>query len=618
MAHLTVYPHDLTPAQWVTAQYASGLGRLPDALEPRTHLVINGDWSLSLRYPVNGTGAELLQAGRLICAEGQLYRIQKKKKSDKSAGREMQIDALHIIYDLRRKTITNIETSETDPDGIGQAAALALILNGTPFFVGTVDNTTTLEYLDLLQKSAFWALKEQVLALWGGELCPDNWTVNILAQVGQDRRYPIRRGRNIAGIEYTESIEDTITRLHVVGYGGATFESINGGLDYIDSPNIGKYHTPYEGDVEFPDDDLPADLMAKALAHLPTVDVPKASYAVDLLKLQNSEQYKLYKPLQTFGLGDSAVIHHEFFDVDILARAMDLQRDPVLGETVAVTLGNYQKDLYRALSDATKSADLVDKIISRGGNLRGEKLRGTIDLLTTLLKMSGSYASASVLEGQGFLTENNNEASPDYGATYIGCGIWALANEKNPDNSWKWSTFGTPRGFAGEWLMAASVTANKLASDVAESLELTSNVSVKNVVQAAVNAEYGQLQDYAKTLLTDHDWTVEIGDAQQAAVELAGGELDTFAQWVRGWMTFDGNTLSLGKSDNLFKTEITNTRLAFTYNGTTLAYFAGDRLVVPWAEFEKVTMMARNTAGTPSSYLDITFDGVSYSGTLRG
>lgn len=623
MAHLTVYRHDMTPDAWPYEKLYSGLGRLPDAVLPRTKRAINGEWAFTMRYPLTGANYDQLEKGRLICAEGQLYRIARIKKSDRAAGREVQVDAYHIFYDLKKVHIINIETSETDLDGITQQAALQQILAGTPFTVGTVDDTTTLDYLDILQKSAFWALQEQVIKLWGGELQPDNWTLNIRAQIGLDRRFPIRRGMNIRGIDYTEDITNLVTRLHVAGYGGATFEDINGGKDYIDSPYIDNYRylgsaAGLEDQITFDDDDQPEVLLEKGQAHLATVDVPQVSYDIDLLEIRNSVQYELYRPLLVFGLGDSAVVHHDFFNMDITARALQLERDPVLEENIGVELGNYQKDLYSTLASTTQAAKAIEAIIGRGGSLRGEKLRGTIDLLVTQLKASGSYANATVLERQGFLTENTNADSPDYGATYIGCGIWALANEKNADNSWSWRTFGTPRGFTGQELIAESVTANKLAADVAQSLELSSNESIKAVVQAAINAEHGALQAYAQTLLTNHDWSVEIGQAKQAAIEIANGGLDSFVQWVKGWMTFDGMTLSLGRSDSAFKTRITNSQLAFTYGGTTLAYFAYDRLVVPWAEFEKITMMARNAAGNPSKYLDIQFDGTSYYGNFRG
>ena len=178
---------------------------------------------------------------RLICAEGQLYRINGIQKEDVGAGRMLRVDAEHIFYDLRDSEILNIETAE-NPDtesGITQEAALGLILAGTPFSVGTVNTGSALDHLDILQKSPYWALKEQVLPFWGGELFPDNWTIHILSQCGLDRKFPIRRGRNLKGIKYKESVKETITRLHVTGYEGATFEKINSGNDYIDSPHIG-------------------------------------------------------------------------------------------------------------------------------------------------------------------------------------------------------------------------------------------------------------------------------------------------------------------------------------------------------------------------------------------
>ena len=621
MGHLTLYRADMDRVSWETEKYSSGLGRLPDARDPLTKRVVNGDWSFSMKYPINGSNVEALQQQRLICAEGQLYRINGLRKIDTLDGRAWEVTAEHIMYDLRDAAeITNIETVENPATeaGITQEAALELILAGTGFVVGIVDDTQTMDHLEILQKSPFAALKEQVLGHWGGELWPDNWTINILSQGGQDRHHPIRRGRNLKGISYNESTRDVVTRLHVSGYGGATFEEINDGKDYIDSPNMSLYPFPKHGRVEFNDEDDPAVLLDMAQAHISTVDVPQVAYDIELTMLRKTPYWHLYAPLEVYDLGDSAVIHHDFFATDIIARAMEIDRDPVRETAMRVVLGNYKEDLFSTLSDSRRAADIVNTIVNRNGSLRGDKLRGTIDLLTTQLKASGSYANATVLNGQGFLLENTDTASPDYGAMYLGCGIFSIANAKNSDNSWSWSTFGTPSGFAGQYLLAESITASKLAADVAESLELSSNLSIQSVVQAAVNAEYSALQAYALTLVTNKDWTVEIGQAKQAAVEIANGELDTFTAWIRGWMSYDGMTLSLGRSDSVYKTEITNTRMAFTYMGTTLAYFAGDRLVVPWAELEKVTMMARNTSGVPTYYLDIQFDGTSYSGTLRG
>ncbi len=556
MEHLTVYRHDMTPAAWVTERLASGLGRLPNAIEPRSHLAVNGDMSFSMRYPINGRGYDLLQKGRLICAEGQLYRIYRIKKSDKIAGREVQVDALRLFYDLRRNEITNIETSETDPDGITQAAALALILAGTPFTVGTVDNSAALDYLDILQKSTFTALKDQVLALWGGEVDPDNWTINIRDQIGMDRRYPIRRGKNLAGIDYTESIEDTITRLHVSGYGGATFESINGGKDYIDSPYIGNYHMPLEGRVEFPDDDLPEDLLTKAQAYLPTVDVPQVEYSIDLLELKSSVQYALYKPLETFGLGDSSVIHHDFFAVDIAARAMELDRElnMATGEwyNVNVVLGNYKKDLYKALSDATNAAEVIKAVITPSGGVRAHKLQGAIDLMRVFLQMSASYQNAEVIEGKGMLFQNLDPSSSEYGAVYHGPGIVAFANTKNPDNSWHWRIGITPRGVLGEEVDIEAEVGVHISVKAAV-LELAEGVGAVSEGLDELDATVSSVKTEMSTNLSLTSEAINAQATRVTTVESAlpglAKQTDVNAKFAAAQLASDGLTVRVGTAE---------------------------------------------------------------------
>ena len=496
MDRIAVYPGDLTPSGWETAKLGHGLGLLPDAIQPRIRKTINGDWSLTLRYPLHGRGAELLRPDRLILAQGQLWRVLRLAREDGGGIRALSVEAPHLAYDLRDSVIENIETAENPDtlDGITAQQALSQLLAGTPFVPGISDVPTgTLDYLDILQKNRMECLKDQLLPKWGGELVFDNWVIHLRAQSGLDRRYPIRRGRNLKAIAVTEDITETITRLHVRGYQGANFESINGGKDYIDSPRIAAYGRVKEGYADFPDDDLPEDLMRKALEYLPAVDTPRVTYDIDLAALRNTRQYALYAPLEEFGLGDTALIHHDFFDTDILARCVELEQDALTGANLRVVLGNHSKDLYGALSASQKTAERVSAILTPDGRVRGEKLQGTLDLLGLLLRASGSYANAQVIEDNGMLLQNTNETSPDYGSLYLGPAVLALANARKPDSSWDWSAAITPRGIAGEKLVARSVTASALAADVGQSLDLSSNVSITSLVEQVAQSANGIL-----------------------------------------------------------------------------------------------------------------------------
>ena len=478
---LRLFPATLTPAQYAAGN--ASICNLAFAIKPLVEQKINGDWSLSFEYLPWDAGAEQLSLGRLVEADGQLYRIESVDK-ERRGGSRLNIKAVHLIYDLRDKHIVNIETSELTPGGINQRTALQQILDGSDFTDGDVTTDIVLDYLDILQNNAMWALKEQVLQLWGGELKPDNWTINILSQLGANRGVQLRYGKNTTGVRYSETLNGTITRLHIKGYNGANIESINGGLDYIDSANIGLYPTIKEGMVTFADDDLPEDLLSKGQAYLATVDTPRIQVSVDLAKVRGSEQYKFYQDLEHVELGDTVVVYDKGLMVNITARVQSRSYNPVTLENERVELGNDDRNLYSSIASAQQAAEVVKLITDRNSHVRSENMRGVLDLLTTQLMASGSYSDAHVEEGKGALFENTDPESPDFGALYIGPGIFAIANTKDEAGSWLWRTFGTGQGFVGTELIAQSITANKLSSEVGESLDLSSNIAITNIVSS--------------------------------------------------------------------------------------------------------------------------------------
>ena len=446
---LQLYPANLTKEQFAAGGQA--ICYLPFALSPFVSQKVNGDWSLKFDYPA--AWAAPLKTDMLVLADGQLYRILEVEPN----GVNVSIRALHIFYDLRDSMITNIETAETTPGGVNQKTALQQVLHGTPFDAGTVDTDLLLDYLDILQKDVVSAIKEQILGLWGGELQPDNWTIHIRKRIGADRGVQLRHGKNINGVRYSESLDGVITRLHILGYKNANIESINDGKDYIDSPHIGLYANIKEGLVTFGDDDLPEDLLSKGQEYLATVDTPRIQVSVDMAKVVTSVQYQHYRDLERVELGDTVRVFHPL-GIDIETRVVSREYNPVTGENSRVEYSNESKNLYSSIASAQQASEIIKMITDRKGHIRGEKLRGMVDLLTTRLYASGSYNTAEVRENEGVLLENTDESSVDYGAIFIGPGIIAIADERN-NGSWIWRTFGTGKGFVADEIVAGTLQA---------------------------------------------------------------------------------------------------------------------------------------------------------------
>ena len=385
---LRIYEKDLTVANLATALATNGLGTLPHALSCTRHQVINGDWSLTLSYPLDAPGAALLQPERLLCYEdeggAQLYRISRLKPSISRQGRTLEVEAPHLCYDLAHKYIVNIETSEDDryPDGIDAATALEQLLAGTGFSPGDVTaGGDTLDYLDILKKDVMSCIKEQLLEKWGGELEFDNFTVHLRSALGQDRRYPIRDGRNIAGITVTEDYEPVVTRLHVRGYENANFEEINDGKDWIDSELSAQYAYAREGYADFDDVDDPQELLRLGRERLTALEVPEITYDIRLAQMRGTVQYAAYRRLENFALGDTAVLHSAAVDRDVILRCSELETDCLSGRNKSLKLGNTDVKLLASITAGASANDRLAHVLDTEGNVQAEKIAGKLNLV---------------------------------------------------------------------------------------------------------------------------------------------------------------------------------------------------------------------------------------------
>jgi hypothetical protein len=127
-----------------------------------------------------------------------------------------------------------------------------------------------------------------------------------------------------------------------------------------------------------------------------------------------------------------------------------------------VALANFTPSIEDLQSKLVETRNVVQKITNTNGSVNTRWLEGIVDLLTNQLVASGSYTNAQVLNGKGILLENTNEASTDFGALYLGPGIFAIASEKDGSNEWVWRTFGTGTGFTADELNAGKINTSAI------------------------------------------------------------------------------------------------------------------------------------------------------------
>ena len=172
-----------------------------------------------------------------------------------------------------------------------------------------------------------------------------------------------------------------------------------------------------------------------------------------------------------------------------------------------------------------KSKSLYDrsKAISEDGSIPAKRLEGMIDVLKT--RLSSSVSNWYTDDQGNLILESVNGKS----AMQL-CGEgFMIANAKTDDGKWDWRTFGTGEGFTADLIIAGflsadriqagTITANKLASDVGQSLDLSSNTSIRGTISQTVDEAISEIEVGGANLIEN-----------SASYLFAAGSDDTF--WV--------------------------------------------------------------------------------------
>lgn len=207
-----------------------------------------------------------------------------------------------------------------------------------------------------------------------------------------------------------------------------------------------------------------------------------------------------------------------------------LSLDGVIARITGIAEAVNQK---KALYDRSRA-------ISQDGSIPAKRLEGMIDVLRTRLSSSVS---------NWYTDENGNlvlEAVNGLSAMQL-CGDgFMIANRKTDDGKWDWRTFGTGEGFSADMLVtgflsadridAHSITANKLASDVGQSLDLSSNTTINLRVEkptvGGTNLIPNTSDQYVEVTLGQY-YTPVSERIELAALSLSPGDTITCSMYLK-------------------------------------------------------------------------------------
>lgn len=454
--------------------------------EAEIHVILNGEWTATIEHPIDDEGRWKYIIDNAVVKMPsfngeQLFRIQNKEKSDSGVSAELT----PIFLDAKEDCFL-VDVRPTEKSG-QEALDIMTAPNKTYIAKSDIKKTSTAYYQTKNLIEAINGNDDNAFTKrWGGEILYNNYEVIVNERVGADRGVRVVYGKNIVKDGFSETIDmtDVVTRIVPKAYNGYMIE---GEAPWVDSPIIDKYPTVHYGVITFDDVKMRADAseddeangviicdtqeqLEKALTDKcieqfdAGVDKPSITIEVNMELLQNTELYDDVKELETVSLGDTAHCSHSKLEIVTDARAIELTWDAVRNKVTSVKLGDFQ---YNFLDNASSVMNRVEQAIREDGSVIGQQIQGIINGVQAQMRAQSSIAKKQ--EVRAILFEDLDPDSPTFGAMCLGTLGFEIAGERTADGKdWKWSTFGTGKGFYADFIVAGTMLADRIKGGTLE------------------------------------------------------------------------------------------------------------------------------------------------------
>ena len=498
---------------------------------------LNGAWTLELEHPIDDRGIwKLIEEEAVIKVPSfngdQLFRVRKIEKSDSG----IEVKAEPIFLDAKDDCFL----TDVRPTGKNGQQALDIMCAANKKYTAESNITRA--------TTAYYQYKNLISAIngddsnsfinrWGGEILYDNYKVIINERVGGDYGVELLYGKNIKADGLTEEIDmsDVVTRIYPKAYNG--YKMSNNG--YVDSPLIGNYPTVKADTITFSDVKMREDaqeddekngvIVCDTQAELDNaliqkcrdqfaagIDKPKVSISADMILLQDTDQYKDYKVLESVSLGDTIHCKHSKLGIVTDARVIALEYDCIQKRVTSVELGDFESNYFDRV---TSSTDKIESIIAPDGSVMAEKVQGILNGIYTQLKLQSTVAKK--VKGRAFTVEDLDPDSPLYGCMTWGTQGLQIAVRRTADGrDWDWTTAITAQGIVANAIIAGvlsdktgtnywnldtgefRLTSKAFTVDGQTVGQIAQNAAGK-AEQNAINAAKKELADYANTVTKD-------------------------------------------------------------------------------------------------------------------
>lgn len=438
---------------------------------------LNAEWVLNLKHPIDQENRWLfIQEDGVLKVPSwngdQLYRIKNVEKTLT----EISVIAYPVFLDAANEVFL-FDVRPTEANGI---SALNQIFANTKYSCSSdIIKTATAYYQNV---NAIYALngdsENSFTNRWGGQIIYDNYKVIVNQKAGSDNGVVISYGKNLTGINQSIDTSAICTRIIPQAYNGYMLE---GKTPWVDSPYIDDYPVIYSQLIKFDDVKLAEDAQEDEIS-FPTleqlrdelirrsnlkfkdenIDKETVTLEIDLILLQNTQEYSEFEELEKISLGDIVTCRNSRLGIETSAQAIKVTYNCLSKKTEKITIGQFQQNYF---NDNTLTDNNVSQITNNDGTINAGMIQGILNGALAQLRAQSSAAQKQAV--RAILFEDLDPESELFGALAIGTQGILIAKERTENgNEWNWRTAITANGMiadelVGQYIRGIAIEADK-------------------------------------------------------------------------------------------------------------------------------------------------------------
>ncbi len=340
----------------------NGLGILADAINPVVVEELNGEYILTLSYPIDGRVYENISLKNIIktktspYSNAQLFRICDISRPFNGI---VEIIANHISYDLSGIPITPFSATNT-LEAVTCINNNAIIDSNFNIHTSLAKHGSMVITKPMSIRSALGGSESSIINSFGVDIKFDNFDINVVSQRGEDNGVKILYGKNLTDLKQEENCNNVYTGIFPYWYSEDEGRvEVEEKIVYFDEQKRKDKIAIVDLSSEFENKPTKSELLVKAQQYINENDLtsPTVSLTVSFAKLSDSEEYKHLSLLEKVSLGDT--VHVEFYKLGVKSKSRCIKTtyDCAKNKYISIDLGDHKQSLSDTILENKKNIE---------------------------------------------------------------------------------------------------------------------------------------------------------------------------------------------------------------------------------------------------------------------